>query len=129
VAAFVNNGPTNESAGMCKQERQSGHGTTAVTIGSVAVPGRWRYSYVEAHELPDNSRSVDQFKFVVALTLSDRKKLVNLKKGDWTTLTAGPFSEIPVYLSDIEYNDGTTKVSLIFTKSQPPSASCESEST
>ena len=54
-----------------------------VTIGSVAVPGRWRYSYVEAHELPDNGRSVEKFKFVVALTLSDRKKLVNLKKGNW----------------------------------------------
>src|SRR6266852_5588739 len=74
VAAIVNRGLTNENASMCKRERKSGHGTGPVTIGSVAVPGRWRYSYVEGHELPGNGRSEEEFKFVVALTLTDRKK-------------------------------------------------------
>ena len=106
---------------MSKRERKSGHGTGQVTIGSVTVPGRWRYSYVEGHELPANGQSEEEFKLVVALTLTDRKKLVNLKKGDWTTLTADPFRDMRLYLSDIEYNDGTTGVSLIFTKTQPPS--------
>jgi hypothetical protein len=121
VAAIVHRGLSNDNANMSKRERKSGHGTGQVTIGSVAVPGRWRYSYVEGHELQDNGRSEEEFKLVVALTLTDRKKLVNLKKGDWTTLTADPFRELRVYLRDIEYNDGTTNVSLIFTKTQPPS--------
>src|SRR5436309_14973747 len=80
---------------MCKKERQTGHEAGPVTIGSVVVAGRWRYSYVEGPELPDHRRSQEEFKFVVALTLSDRKKLINLKKGDWTALTAGPFREMP----------------------------------
>ncbi len=126
MAAIVNRGLTNENASMCKRERKSGHGTGQVTIGSVAVPGRWRFSYVEMQELAP-AESGEDFKFIVALTLTDRKKLVNLKQGDWTTLTAGPFTEMPVYLSDIEYNDGTTKVSLIFTKTQPPPISWEKE--
>ena len=121
VAAIVNRGLTNDNASMSKRERKSGHGTGQVTIGSVTVPGRWRYSSVEGHELPGNGQSEEEFKLVVALTLTHRKKLVNLKKGDWTTLTAEPFREMRVYLSDIEYNDGTTGVSLIFTKTQPPS--------
>ncbi len=104
---------------MCKRERKSGHGTGQVTIGSVAVPGRWRYSYVERHELPGNGRSEEEFKLVVALTLTDRKKLVNLKKGDWTTLTAGPFAQMPVYVGDVEYK-GNATVSVVFTKAQPP---------
>jgi hypothetical protein len=86
-----------------------------------AVQGRWRFSYVEVQE-PAAAESGEDFTFIVALTLTDRKKLVNLKKGDWTTLTAGPFTALPVYLSNIEYNDGTAKVSLIFTKTQPPPA-------
>lgn len=118
MAAFVNPELTNENAGMSKRERKSGHGTGQVTIGSVAVSGRWRYSYVEVRELTA-AESGEDFKVVVALTLTDRKKLVNLKKGDWTTLTAGPFREMPVYLSDIEYKDATAKASLIFTKTQP----------
>jgi hypothetical protein len=56
---------------------------------------------------------------VVNLAVADRKKLVNLKKGSWTTVTANPFSGMPVYLNDVEYNDGATRVSLIFTKTQP----------
>jgi hypothetical protein len=99
---------------MCKKE--SGHGAGPVTIGSVVVPGRWRY--VEGDELPGQNRSDEEFKFVVTLTLTDRKKLLNLKKGDWTTITAHLFRDMPVYLSDIEYNDGTSKVALIFTKTQ-----------
>ena len=118
VATIVNRGLTNDNASMSKGSAKSGHGTGQVTIGSVTVPGRWRYSSVEGH---GNGQSEEEFKFVVALTLTDRKKLVNLKKGDWTTLTADPFREMRVYLSDIEYNDGTTGVSLIFTKTQPPS--------
>jgi hypothetical protein len=121
VAAIANRGLTNDNASMSKSERKSGHGTGQVTIGSVTVPGRWRYSSVEGHELPGNGQSEEEFKLVVALTLTHRKKLVNLKKGDWTTLTADSFREMRVYLSDIEYNDGTSGVSLIFTKTQPPS--------
>ena len=101
---------------MSKGSAKSGHGTGQVTIGSVTVPGRWRYSSVEGHERPGNGQSGEEFKLVVALTLTDRKKLVNLKKGDWTTLTADPFREMRVYLSDIEYNDGTMSVSLILRK-------------
>jgi hypothetical protein len=105
---------------MCKKE--SGQGSGQVTIGSVVVPGRWRYSYVEAREPPGKGESAEDFKLVVTLTLTDRKKLLNLKKGDWTTLTAHLFRDMPVYLSDIEYNDGTSKVALTFTKTQPPSS-------
>ncbi len=106
---------------MCRRERKSGQGTAPVTIGCIPVQGRWRFSYVEVQE-PAAAESGEDFTFIVALTLTDRKKLVNLKKGDWTTLTAGPFTALPVYLSNIEYNDGTAKVSLIFTKTQPPPA-------
>jgi hypothetical protein len=112
---------------MSKKERQSGHGAGPVTVGSVMVPARWRYSYVERPERPGNARSEEEFKLVVTLALADRKKLLNLKKGDCTTVTADPFREMPVYLRDVEYNDGATKVSLIFTKTQPPSINRKSE--
>jgi hypothetical protein len=79
------------------------------------VPARWRYSYIEGSELP----SEGEFKLVVILAVADRKKLVNLKKGSWTTVTADPFTQMPVYLSDVEYIDGATRVSLIFTKTPP----------
>jgi hypothetical protein len=104
---------------MCKKERQSGHGAGPVTVGSVTVPARRRYSYIDGSELPGDGPSGVEFKLVVILTVADRKKLVNLKKGSWTTLTADPFSEMPVYLSDVEYDDGATRVSLVFTKPQP----------
>ena len=104
---------------MCKKERQSGHGAGPVTFGSVTVPARWRYSYTVGPELPGDGRSGGEFKLVVTLAVADRKKLVNLKKGSWTTVTANPFSEMPFYLSDVEYYDGATRVALIFTKTQP----------
>jgi hypothetical protein len=112
---------------MLKKERKSGRGTGQITIGCVEVPARWRFSYVEGQELPGNGPSEEEFKLNVALALTDRKKLTNLKKGNWTTLTVGPFQGLPVYLSDIEYNDGTTKVSLVFTKTQPLAVHWESE--
>jgi hypothetical protein len=105
---------------MSEKTRQSGHGAGPVTFGSVTVPARWRYSYFEGPEPPGNGRFADEFKLVVTLAVADRKKLVNLKKGSWTTVTADRFSEMPVYLSDVEYNDGATRVSLIFAKTQPP---------
>jgi hypothetical protein len=101
---------------MSEKQRQASHGAGPVTFGSVTVPARWRYSYIEGPELPGNGRSGEEFKLVVTLAVADRKKLVNLKKGEWTTVTADRFSEMPVYLSDVEYNDGATRVSLIFTK-------------
>jgi hypothetical protein len=96
---------------MSKRERKSGRGAGPVTIGTVSVSCRWYFSYLEGSE------SEEDFKFVASLTLAERKKLVNLKKGDWTTLTAGPFTEIPVYLSDIEYKGSSP--SVIFTKARP----------
>lgn len=108
-----------QEGSMCKKQRQSGHGAGPVTVGSVAVLARWRYSYFDGPEPPDDGRSAVQFKLVITLTVADRKKLVNLVKGSWTTVTVGPFSEMPVYLSEVEYNDGATRVSLIFTKTQP----------
>ena len=112
---------------MCKKDRQSGHGSGPVTIGSVMVQGRWRYSYLEQQEPPGLDWPGEEFKFVVTLTLADRKRLVNLKKGDWTTLTADRFREMPVYLNEIDYNDGTTKVALTFTRTLPPSINWNSE--
>jgi hypothetical protein len=95
---------------MSKRERKSGRGSGPVTIGAISVSCRWHFSYLEGSE------SEEDFKFVASLTLGERKKLVNLKKGDWTTLTAGPFTEIPVYLSDIEYKGSSP--SVIFTKAR-----------
>ena len=112
---------------MCNKERQSGHGSGPVTIGSIMVPARWRYSYIEGVELPGDGRSGEEFKLVVALALADRKRLVNLKKGDWTTVTVDRFREMSAYLSDVEYNDGATKVSLIFTKTKTPLIHSKSE--
>jgi hypothetical protein len=64
---------------------------------------------------------------VVTLTLADRKKLVNLKQGDWTTITVESFREMPVCLIEIDYDDGTAKVALTFTKTQPPPINGKSE--
>jgi hypothetical protein len=108
-----------QEGSMCKKKRQSGHGAGPVSFGSVTVPARWRYSYLEGPELPGNGGFGKEFKLVVTLAVADRKKLLNLKKGSWTTVTADPFREMPVYLGDVEYNDGATRVSLIFTKMPP----------
>jgi hypothetical protein len=112
---------------MCKKERRTGRGAGPATFGSVTVPARWRYSYTEESELPGNGRCGGEFTLVIVLAVSDRKKLVNLKKGSRTKITANPFTQMPVYLSDVEYNDGATRVSLIFTKTQPPLSDCKSE--
>jgi hypothetical protein len=112
---------------MSEKARHSGHGAGPVTFGSVTVPARWRYSYLEGPERLGNGRSEEEFKLVVTLAVADRKKLVNLKKGNWTTVTADRFSEMPVYLTDVEYNDGATRVSLIFATTQPPLIERKSE--
>jgi hypothetical protein len=57
---------------------------------------------------------------MVTLALAERKRLVNLKKGDWTTVTVDRFHEMSAYLSEVEYNDGATRVSLTFTKTKLP---------
>jgi hypothetical protein len=107
---------------MCKKERPSGHGAGPVTIGSIVVPARWRYRCVEGLKLAGQ----EEFKLVVTLRATDRKKLVNLKKGDWTTVTADSFCEVPVYLSDIDYEDAASRVSLIFIKTRLPSSNGKS---
>jgi hypothetical protein len=97
---------------VTNKDRTSGHGHGAIRIGAVTVQGRWRFSY--SGETP-----ADDFKLTVALSLSDRKKLVNLKKGDWTTVTAEPFTDLHLYLSDVEYTNSNSSVSATFRKAQP----------
>jgi hypothetical protein len=109
------------------KERRTGHGAGPVTIGSVVVPARWRYSYVAGEELPGERRSQEDFKLVITLALADRKKLVNLKKGDGTTVTVESLREMPVYLNEIDYDDGRSTVALTFTRTQPPPLNGKSE--
>ena len=95
---------------MAKMKRQSGSSFGEITIGSVKVRARWRYSYLQASEgegkpLEGNPGRED-FKFIAVLSIAERKKLANLKQGDWTRLTAGPFVDLPVCLKEIEYKDG-----------------------
>ncbi len=94
--------------------RKSGRGAGAVIIGSATVPARWRFSYTEGNE------AAEDFKLIVVLRLVDRKRLTNLKKGDWTEVTAGPFDHMPAYLDDIDYNDGCGTVSATFLRMRPP---------
>ena len=96
---------------MVNKDPRSGHGSGAIRIGAITVQGRWWFSYT-------GETSTDDLKLTVALSLSDRKKLVNLKTGDWTTVTAGPFSDLHVYLSDVEYK-GNSSVAATFRKAQP----------
>ena len=60
----------------------------------------------------------EDFKFSAVLSIAARKKLANLKQGDWTRLTAGPFVDLPVYLKEIEYNDGNVSVAATFLEAQ-----------
>ncbi len=87
-----------------------GRGSGAIKIGPVTVQARWHFSYTGENPAGD-------FKLTVALTLAERKKLVNLKKGDWTTVTADPLSEMRLYLNEVDYANG---VSVTFLKTQPP---------
>jgi hypothetical protein len=97
---------------MVNKDRTSGHGSGAIRIGAITVKGRWWFSYTGETPTAD-------FKLTVAISLSDRKKLVNLKKGDWTTVTADAFSDLHVYLSDVEYTHGNSSVSATFRNAQP----------
>jgi hypothetical protein len=97
---------------MVNKDRKSGRGSGAIRIGAVTVQGRWWFSYTGETPAAD-------FKLTVALGLADRKKLVNLKKGDWTTITADPFSDLHLYLSDVEYTNGNSSVSATFRMVQP----------
>jgi hypothetical protein len=92
---------------MENKERKTGRGSGAIRIGAVTVQGRWWFSY-------NGETPTDDFKLTVALTLADRKKLVNLKKGDWTSVTADPFSDLHLYLSEVEYTGGNNSVSATF---------------
>jgi len=58
----------------------------------------------------------EDFKFSAVLSIAARKKLANLKQGDWTRLTAGPFVDLPVYLKEIEYKDGNASVATTFSR-------------
>ena len=97
---------------MVNKDRKSGRGSGAIQIGAVTVQGRWWISYTG--ETP-----ADDFRLTVALGLADRKKLVNLKKGDWTTVTADPFSNLHLQLSEVEYTNGNSSVSATFRMAQP----------
>jgi transcription antitermination factor NusG len=107
-----------DGGGAAKMKRQCGSSFGQITIGSMTVRGRWRYSYnhvseVVEQELP-GATAWEDFLFVASLTVSERKKLANLKRGDWTRLTAGPFVDLPVWLKDIEYNDSNVTVAVTF---------------
>lgn len=78
-------------------------------IGPVTVQGRWHFSYT-------GENPSDDFKLTVGFTLAERKKLVNLKKGDWATVTADQFGEMRLYLSEVEYINGVT---ITFLRKQP----------
>jgi hypothetical protein len=97
---------------MVNKDCKTGHGRGAIRIGAVTIQGRWRFSYTG--ETP-----ADDFKLTVALALADRKKLVNLKKGDWITVTADPFSDLHLYWSEVEYTDGNNSVLATFRMAQP----------
>ena len=83
---------------------------------------RWRYSYLQATEgegKPMQSTPArEDFKFIAVLSIAERKKLANLKQGDWTRLTAGPFVDLPVCLKEIEYKDGNASVAATFLEAQ-----------
>lgn len=44
---------------------------------------------------------------------------MTFKKGDWTTVTADPFSDLHLYLSEVEYTNGNNLVSATFRMAQP----------
>jgi hypothetical protein len=100
---------------MAEAKRQTGHGSGEVRIGPVTVAGRWRFSY-RANPAP-SSPDPEDLKFTVNLTIAERKKLANLKKGDGASLTAGPFLDLAVTLQDLDYDDGNGRVSVTFVKS------------
>ena len=100
---------------MSNEERVSGHGNGDVTIGPITVRGRWRFSHAA-----EGSEPLRDFRFVITLTVADRRKLVNLKKGDAAELTAGPFQSLFVNLHDLDYDDGGRRVSLTFITNPVP---------
>ena len=101
---------------MSDSERQSGHGSGPVTIGPVTVNGRWRFRYTGAALPAKGDPGADDFRFIVSLTIADRKKLANLAKGGRARLTAGPFQELPVRLYDLDYDDTNGRVFVTFIK-------------
>ena len=107
---------------MAKMKRQSASSFGEITIGSVTVRARWRYSYLQAAEGEgkplQGTPAREDLKFVAVLSIAARKKLANLKRGDWTRLTAGPFVDLPVCLKEIEYKDGDASVAATFLEAQ-----------
>jgi hypothetical protein len=76
-----------------------------ITIGSVTVRARWRYSYLQAAEGEgkplQGTAAREDLNFIAVLSIAERKKLASLKQGDWTRLTASPFVDMPVCLKEI----------------------------
>ena len=70
---------------MAKTKRQSGNSFGEITIGSVTVRARWRYSYLQAAEGEgkplQGTPAREDFKFIAVLSIAERKKLANLKRG------------------------------------------------
>jgi transcription antitermination factor NusG len=99
-------------------KRHSGNSFGEITIGAVTVRARWRYSYRQASEVVDQELSGatawEGFMFIALLTIAERKKVGDLKQGDWTRLTAGPFIGLPVWLKDIEYKETKATVAVSF---------------
>jgi hypothetical protein len=107
---------------MAKMKRQSASSFGEITIGSVTVRARWRYSYLQAAEGEgqplQGTPAREDFKFIALLSIAERKKLANLKQGDCTRLTAGPFVDLPVCLKELEYRDGNASVAATFVEAQ-----------
>jgi hypothetical protein len=107
---------------MAKMKRQSGNSFGEITIGAVTVRARWRYSYLQAAEGEgkplQGTSALEDFKFIAVLSIAERKKLANLKQGDCTRLTAGPFVNLPVYLKEIEYKGGNVSVAATLVEAQ-----------
>ena len=99
---------------MPEEKRTNGRGSGPVTLGSVTVPARWWYHYHEADGCAHPDMPGDDFEFTLKLSIRDRKQLTNLKQGDSTRLTAGPFHELPLRLREVSY-DGNG-VSVTFNK-------------